>query len=246
MTYTRLNPKDYLPLSGGTMTGDLTVQKAYPRFYLRDSSKSYRLGVTPPSDDYYSDQLLGYDSNGDQIFYSQSALTTSGNTYRSFVNARKSADGADKYTNGFYLGLDANGSPYVSFTSGGAEAWVDALGLSVSGGDLPLGSEFVAYSSARTPKYRKQGNVVTVWGAVKPAAEIEANFSTKHIIGTLPSGYRPLAEVTVLCQGSNAELWLLEVTTGGLVYASRYRNAAGTAIAITTAKWLPFSATFFV
>ena len=98
-----------------------------------EPDQSFRIGKqAPTSANVYVDSLNGYDANGDQIFYSQSVLTPAGDTYRSFVMRRASADGETAYTNGFYLHLDSAGAPSVTFTSGGAKAWRDGIGAAAS------------------------------------------------------------------------------------------------------------------
>lgn len=107
-----------------------------------------------------------------------------------------------------------------------------------------LTSQFEAYVTEQTPKYRKVGNTVEVVGVVKATATITSNV-TRHTIFTLPEGYRPSIDVNVICQGSTMAVWLLTIsaTTGDVTF-SRYR--LGDAYAnIGTTVWLPFQAMFF-
>ncbi len=124
--------------SGDTMTGDLGMQKANGTIEFHETAVSTRVGQTGAPN--YFATLRAYDKNNDQIFYSQNALAANGNAYRSFVMQRMSANGATTYQNGFYLGIDTSGDPYVSFTSNGAAAWRTGLNAVNKSGDTMTGS----------------------------------------------------------------------------------------------------------
>lgn len=194
---------------------------------------------TPPETAHYGQSLMGYDANGYNNFYSQTAHTSADSLYRSFV-ARRKVSGSD-VTNGFYLYIDANGTLRVTFSA--PAAWCAGLdsGRYTAPTALTLNSACVAYNSAQTPKYSKDGHVVNVCGAVSPASEVAAGGTVS--IGTLPAGFRPAVDLNVLCQGSSNAVWLLTINTSGGMSASRYRNGTTNA-AITTSTWLPFSVTF--
>ena len=101
--------------------------------------QSYRLGARPAGP-VWNGGVFAHDSNGDQIFYTQPSILADGRTQRSFVAARRSDDGADSYTNGFYLGLNPDGTPYTSFTSGGAAAWRAGMNVVNKSGDTMSGT----------------------------------------------------------------------------------------------------------
>ena len=108
---------------------------------------------------------------------------------------------------------------------------------------LPL-ADCYAYASNQTPMYRRWGNVVEVYGAAKPKAQVSAGGSVH--IGTLPEHYRPpRSNHCTIYQGSSNNIWMLEVSNNGELWASRYRTGA-TNNAITTGNWLPFCVTFLV
>jgi hypothetical protein len=109
--------------------------------------------------------------------------------------------------------------------------------------NLPLTSSVVAFSNGQVPMYRKWGPVVTLCGAVKMTSAQSADFVVQ--IGQLPEGCRPKRTLNVLCQGSNREVWLLDINESGVVRASRYRKG-DTLVAVTTSTWFPFTATFLV
>ncbi len=107
--------------------------------------------------------------------------------------------------------------------------------------DLELNSACEAYSASTAPHYRRHGDVVTVIGDVKPTSEVAAGGTLT--IATLPAGCRPKQRISILCQGSTTAVWLLQITSAGVITASRYRTEAGTQ-AMATNTWLPFSVTF--
>lgn len=115
---------------------------------------------------------------------------------------------------------------------------------STSPTNVTLNSATKAYSSGMTPKYRKWGNVVNVYGAVSPKSEVAASGSLT--IGSLPSGYRPSLDSTWLCQGSGNAVWALAIDSNGTMTASRYRNGASVNAAIPTNAWLIFNVTYIV
>lgn len=109
-----------------------------------------------------------------------------------------------------------------------------------------LNSTFVMYGTSEADnkvRYRKDGRLVEIRGAVTPAADI-AGSNTNYVIFTLPSGYRPTSPIYVVCQGSGNCCWLLKIATNGEVAFSRYRNGDTTSTA-SAGAWLPFQATFF-
>lgn len=218
-------------------TGGLQLRKnGY--LHLHDENE-HSVPGSPPAEAHYGQSIEGYDADGLRNFYSQTAHTTADSLYRSFVVARR-VSGND-ITNGLYLYIAADGTKTVGLTD--PAAWCSTLdsGRYTAPTALPLNSACVAYDSASTPKYAKDGHAVTVCGAVKPASEVAA--SETMVIGTLPAGFRPPTTVHVLCQGSGSAVWLLRLGTGGAIDASRYRNGTTNA-AMTTSTWLPFSVTF--
>jgi hypothetical protein len=142
-----------------------------------------------------------------------------------FVIGNGTAD--DARSNAFAVGWDG------TVTHGGDVPWTN----------LPLTSNVVAFSNGQVPMYRKWGTVVTLCGAVKMTSAQSADFVVQ--IGQLPEGCRPKRTLNVLCQGSNREVWLLDINESGGVRASRYRKG-DTLVAVTTSTWFPFTATFLV
>lgn len=108
-----------------------------------------------------------------------------------------------------------------------------------------LGSEFQMYGTSEADnrvRYRKDGRIVELRGAVTPINDI-AGGTEQHVICSLPNGYRPNSPIYILCQGSSNCIWLLRVNTNGNVEFSRYRNGETTTTA-TAGTWLPFQVTY--
>lgn len=109
-----------------------------------------------------------------------------------------------------------------------------------------LTSDFAKYDDKddNIPQYIKIGKLVQVRGAVSPTSAITGS-ADAYTIFTLPEGYRPSKQVSILSPGSGANQWLLTITASGLVRFARYNNGAGYVNATTT-SWLPFHAMYFV
>lgn len=112
------------------------------------------------------------------------------------VETRRVVNGSNVYNN-LQMHIAADGTRAVSLSD--RAAWLSALGYTAPT-NLSLNSACTAYDSAGTPKYARDGHVVSVWGTVKPTAEVAAGGTMT--IGTLPTGFRPPNDIRILCQGS--------------------------------------------
>ena len=110
---------------------------------------------------------------------------------------------------------------------------------------LTLARGWSAYSTARTPKYRRVGSLVEIRGGVKPNAETSLGTSAVTF-GNLPQGCRPVnMEVSAICQGSGVKVWLLTVDTAGNVCASRMRTMNSTSYQTAgTSEFMVFDVQF--
>ncbi len=136
-----------------------------------------------------------------------------------------------QFKNGHFKNLYADGNDILN-----GSGWKTAT----------LTSDFVKYDGKddNMPQYIKIGKLVQVRGAVSPTAAITGS-ADAYTIFTLPEGYRPAKQVSILSPGSGANQWLLTITASGLVRFARYNNGAGYVNASTSA-WLPFHAMYFV
>ena len=92
---------------------------------------------------------------------------------------------------------------------------IDALDNEVSPGtwsDLPLASGISEYDSANFPcRYKKQGKIVFVEGAVKGIA------TSSGVLATLPSGYRPNRPFYYIQATSGGRMNTLKITASGSI-----------------------------
>ena len=86
---------------------------------------------------------------------------------------------------------------------------------------------------------RRYGKVVSLTGALTNTTSVTIN--TTHIkVFTIPSGYRPTQDVLILCQGSGANEFVLQIKSNGDVMIGRYGTSSFQAIAAD--QWFPFHA----
>lgn len=99
-------------------------------------------------------------------------------------------------------------------------------------------------------KYRKVGKVVDICGAVSPASTSTLANGEAVTVFTLPQAYRPSYTRTYVCHGSERDVFMVQVQSGGDVTISRYRSTTSTLNAyptsVATTNWLPISVTFTV
>lgn len=109
---------------------------------------------------------------------------------------------------------------------------------------LTISSGFEAYASDMTPKYRVNGNMVTVTGAVKPTATVTSNTTGVKFAGNIASQYCPNATLIFVCQGSGINRWILTINSTGELLVSRY--GTNDYVNIPTGAWLVFTATYSI
>ena len=182
---------------------------------------------------------VGADTTGARARMSASSTSTSRNW--SLVECRSGSSGK-------YIKMDAPGLMLANngLTSEGTyvsmSKVIKLFTEDISWTNLQLSSTVVVYSGAsHTPKYCRRHGIVDLVGEVSPKSAVASGGTL--IIGTLPSGCRPIERTTMVCQGSGGREWLLTVGADGKLDASRYR-AGDTYEAMSTSSWLPFHLTF--
>lgn len=81
----------------------------------------------------------------------------------------------------------------------------------------------VAYDAESIPKVRKLNNVIELRGAIKTT---QANTLAGVVFGEISAEYRPsVGNISILCQGDEMNTWLLTISSGGDLTASRYGSA---------------------
>lgn len=110
--------------------------------------------------------------------------------------------------------------------------------------DLTIASGFEAYGTNNEPKYRVNGNVVTVTGAVTPNAMVESNDNGISFATGIPMQFRPQMSMQFVCQGSDINRWLLSITTSGALTVSRY--GSNDYVNILAGECLSFTASYSI
>lgn len=110
--------------------------------------------------------------------------------------------------------------------------------------NLTITGTFEKYGTNTEPKYRVNGNLVTVTGTVKPTATITSNTTGVIFATGINALYRPKVSVQFVCQGSGINRWVLSVNTDGSIAVSRY--GTNDYVDIPSGAWLTFCATYSI
>lgn len=112
--------------------------------------------------------------------------------------------------------------------------------------NLALSSSFVNYNglAENAPKYKVNGNLVTIHGCVSPKTAYTSSATGVAITAALPAAYRPPYEIVTVCSGTGMNRWVLRIRTDGILYHERY---GGTSYAsVPTNAWCPFCITYSI
>ncbi len=241
MTYTRLNPRDCLPLSGGTLTGTLKIKSAGTR------------GTTPSANQYRDYEFV--DSDNKRLSIVESVIQTSANGDANMLRL---------LVLGHYTSADDYGGITIKKTNGNtgnANMYFDAntgelTGFKMSAdritdGTLPVGrggtgqtgvikstltqaQAFDSVTSGVTVSnvyVAKWGEVMTLQITFKYNAAQAANASLT--IGTLKSAYRPAYIV-----GGGSHNFAGYISNNGAVTV---RNVTGSSLSANTDRWFGFT-----
>jgi hypothetical protein len=111
-----------------------------------------------------------------------------------------------------------------------------------------LTADFKLYNDASYCRYAKVGNLVNIQFVLSPAkADNVLNSYTETTAFVLPEEYRPSQNLTVLCQGTDTNVFVVGVNTSGNVYLHRYRS--GNSLSATPpgpGTWLPCNITYMI
>lgn len=110
--------------------------------------------------------------------------------------------------------------------------------------NLTIADKFEEYGNGAAPKYRINGNTITVCGAVKPTEIITSNTTDVKFAGTIPEIYRPAYSQTFICQGSGINRWCFSIKADGNLYVGRY--GTNEYVNIPVGAWLTFSGTYSI
>lgn len=121
--------------------------------------------------------------------------------------------------------------------------WVIVSGCS-SWRSLTVASGFENYNAADAPKYRINGNLVTVTGAVKPTATVTSNTNGVQIASGIDAAFCPARSTQFVCQGSAINRWTLTISPSGYLYVARYGKEDY--VDISAGSWLTFCVTYSI
>lgn len=112
--------------------------------------------------------------------------------------------------------------------------------------NLTLDSAFSLYngSAANQPKYRVNGNIVTVKGVVSPNTAYTSSTTKVLIASGIPEYLRPDFALAFICQGSGLNRWTCNIETNGTITVSRYGITENASVATTA--WLIFNCTYSI
>lgn len=262
---------NYLPLSGGTLTGNLTLNgtNLYANnIYMNanGSTTGFIYGKTPDGANVGNIQPVN--ENGNCVIGWGNYNNESGDTNLYGHNVRIYAVNSDgtlpsgtvfaarNNSNNTLINYNASLQPTktsntviygsaVLIRSNNDDFNVDGIQLGHTDSETitSFSSGWAIYASGTTPTVRRYGKVVDLSGTLKNTSEVTLN--TSHIkIFTIPSGYRPSQEIAVVCQGSNANKFVIQVKTNGEVCFGRYGVSSFTEI--SSGAWFPFHVTYIM
>lgn len=108
---------------------------------------------------------------------------------------------------------------------------------------LSSGWNYHGSSTGNYPTVRRYGKVVSLTGSLTNTSAVTLN-STHIKVFTIPSGYRPSQDIIVLCQGSSANEFCIQVKPDGGVYFGRYGTSSFSSVA--SGAWFPFHVTWIM
>ena len=150
----------YLPISGGTMTGDITIANTNPHLYIKDTDAESNVTTSGEFDFIYFQ-----DKNGTTIGRVNPWID-SGVQYMRYITQRR-ISGTTKY-NILNLGLDASGNAVVSIGGdNAAAAWRGAIGALSTGGGIMTGSIYMRNTEidrdAANPSSKQYGQKMVLY-----------------------------------------------------------------------------------
>ena len=239
---------DYLPLTGGEISGDLIVDgqlSADLTGNVTGNVTGTASGNLPLSGGTMTGKIVYNGSNSEKFSLGSSSATNIDfgwdftNENGAMIGLRSNSD----TNSGEFEILARNTSKTTSLlgTPNGVLAW-DGNRVQTAkhySTTVTVASNFTNYNSSYPLTAHRVGNVVQIYAILKSTTE---KSDGEYTLFTLPNGYRPIDTIYQVAQGSSVNRWLLKITTGGVATIARYGTTSATSIA--NGAWLPFSVTF--
>lgn len=225
----------FVSKSGDTMTGNLTIHNSGNSWLaLRSTGNSSDIGVDIPTDStHYPSGFYQEDEDGYDFYYSEAAKTTTDSIYKSFVLRRRNAAHTQTYYNGFYLWVENDGTPVVTFSNTTArDAWLKGLGFDTTEVSISHGAavaNVVSYGSTWVAVARKSGKTVQL--QINGDIRILTAGTTSFTLLTLPEGYRPSRTFYMIRMLQNGTRLIVGVGSGG---GMTIQNVSGAAMSSTS------------
>ena len=109
-----------------------------------------------------------------------------------------------------------------------------------------INSNFRLYYSGEYPRVIRMGNVVFLEGILSPTKTLTmTGTGNQYTMFTIPEGYRPARELTVVCHASSVYVWMLRIGTNGACILERHVRGE-TYVAPGAGNWLPFHAMWII
>lgn len=179
-----------------------------------------------------------------------SSVKSYGGSYVGLTKIDSSNTNASNFiavTNNFTVDTSGNMTLDGGLTLGGAisaTGTIDAAIESATVSDTDINNGFSTYDTNSTVTFRKFGKVVNLCGALINGSAITLNKTLVKVFD-VPNGYKPSQAVVSVCQGSDAYIFTVRVSSNGYVYFERYRNSSSFATAVT-GSWFPFNITWII
>ena len=127
------------------------------------------------------------------------------------------------------------------YSTAGWGDWM-VVGGSTDWRNLTISTGFAVYGTGWDPKYRVNGSMVNVRGAVKPTTAVASSGTAVTFATGIPSAFCPTITINNLCQGSSSNKWLMYITSSGDLQVARYGMTSYTNIPVNA--WLTFNVTY--
>lgn len=113
--------------------------------------------------------------------------------------------------------------------------------------DLPLDNNFGEYfaTAGNRLRYKKYNSLVSITGVLTPSKNLGISSIERLTITVLPVGARPNISIYKLMQGTDRAIWLMTISSDGVVSFSRYR-AGDVYSEVVPDIWLPIQEVFMV